>query len=611
MIAALTGSHLFHAFQGGSLAVIRQRDVINRMNVYPVPDGDTGSNLSSTLKSGVDNAQHHDSFGRTLKSIADNMLMGARGNSGLLFAQFINGLADAVGDKARVGKEAFVEAVSKAVASTYASISTPVEGTILTVMREWSEKLSTEHHVHPDILSLLNNTMDHARESLNKTKEKLAALQKANTIDAGAKGFVEFLTGFVATLTHHAQLQQAGQVPDLAAPELAELSPEHDEADDNHVFDLEGGLDSIPYRYCTECVITGEQLSVDRIRQSLGQFGDSLIVAGSTRTVRLHIHTNQPPAVFDHLTTQGLVSQQKVEDMHLQFLITSRQHGAQRVPIGILTDTTCDIPDELLKQHRIVMVPLSVSFGDQAWLDRYTMDSEGFFRLMAERPEFPTTSQPSPALFRRTYQFLLSHFDHVIANHISAGLSGTTQGSQAEARTVDPERITVVDSRVTSASLGLCLIRLAQELESGCALDSAIKKLGEYQQKTRFAVVVPSLINFVRGGRITPSKARLVKLLNLKPLVNSDLEGKPAIWGKGFGMKGAYRLVFKKMRESLKNGPIHSWAIAHGMAEAEAQRLAKEIEKLVGKPPLFIGTLSPVLATHGGPGAVNIAWLPE
>lgn len=603
----LSGSQLMFAFTEGSQAVIRQRDLINRMNVYPVPDGDTGSNLSFTLKSGMDNAQGHDSFGQTLRNIAEQLLLGAKGNSGLLFAQFMNGWADAIGEDNRVGTETFVAGVRKAVASTYASIATPVEGTILTVMREWSEHLENLRDRHGDLLSLLDSGMEHVKESLHRTRDKLEVLRKANTDDAGARGFVEFLGGFVSGLRSHGDAVSRGLVPTHEATPTGSEK----EDDDIHAFDLDGGLASVPFRYCTECMVSGSDLSPARIREALSTFGDSLIAAGSMRTVRIHIHTNNPPEVFSHLSGLGTVGGQKVEDMHLQYLITHRQHGSGRVATGILTDTTCDLPDELALKHRIVMIPLSVNFGDQYWLDRYALDSATFFRLMEEGKEFPKTSQPSPALFRRTYQFLLSHYDHIIANHISEGLSGTSRNSLNEAQAVSPDRITVAPSRITSTALGLCLVRTATDLESGMGHAEATARLENYQRDARFAVVVPRLDNFVRGGRIPASKARLANLLHLKPLVTTDAEGKAGDWGKGFGFGGAKRLVLRRIRESLAKGPIHSWAISHGEAAGEAEAMARRVEKLIGKPPLFITPLSPVLGTHGGRGALNIAWLPE
>lgn len=611
MTQVLNGHHLFLAFHKGAQAVLHQKDAINRMNVFPVPDGDTGSNLSSTMRSGMENAERQDSFGKTLASIAKHTLLGARGNSGLLFAQFISGLAEAVGDQARIEKEAFSKAVSKAVKSAYASISTPIEGTMLTVMREWSEALEAEHPRCSDIIALLSNTLEKAAKSLNSTKEKLAVLKKAKLQDAGAKGFVDFLNAFVERLKQVAHLSQQELSETLTGQE-DEISLEIEEEIDAHNFDLEGGISSIPFRFCTEGIVKNlANPCLEEIRTALSPEGDCLIVAGGSQVVRIHIHTNSPQKVFKILQGFGLVDQQKADDMHLQYLIASRQEGAERKKIALLTDTTCDIPDELLLKHRITMVPLTVHFGEQSWLDRFSLTADRFYELLEQEKEFPKTSQPNPAIIKRNYQYLLSHFDQVFAAHISDGLSGTGANSRNEAKNLDPERIHVFESKETSISLGLSLLRASEDLENDCRPEDLKVLLQRYLDTVRFKVLVPKLDNFVRGGRVSKQQALIARLLNIKPIVSTDPEGKGAVVAKAWGEQGALNHIISDIKNTMKSGPIHSWALAHAKSEAKAQKIAASLEKIIGKAPAFIGPVSPVLGAHGGPGAINIAWLPE
>ncbi len=603
----LSGKQLFHAFRAGSSALIQQRDLLNKMNVFPVADGDTGSNMSGTVLNALENASPQESFGNTLRSIADGVLQAARGNSGLLFAQFINGWSDAVGELKALDKDHLVRSTKLAVASAYASMNEPVEGTMLTVMREWSEKLESENHLHQGVSDLLLATLQSAHQSLVRTKEKLAVLKKANLVDAGAKGFVEFLDGFVMAIKR--MVQHPHEAMEDRAPEV-EL--EHANEFDHQVHPQVSSLDDIPHRFCTECMVKGAELDLSKLRQDLQEFGDSLIVAGGKSLVRVHIHTNQAAKTFAYLSKHGLVSGQKVDDMHVQYKVANQKHKT----IGILTDSTCDIPDALLLKHTITMVPLTVNFGDQAFLDRLSLDADYFFAELAHNKHFPQTSMPSPAMFEKSYQFLFTHYQQVLAVHISAKLSGTWQASKTAANRLSSQRVVVVNSRSASAAMGLCILRAAQAIEDGQSFEAVQARLNLDIDRVSFFVIVPTLDNFVRGGRLSKSKALIAGLLKLKPIISTDKHGAAIVIGKGFGQQGALAKIKKiiaKQRAPGQAAPsgIYSWALVHGNCADKAHAIALEIETLIGKKPVFIDQISPVLGAHAGPGAINIALLPQ
>ena len=193
----LSGFELFSAFSSGGLEVIRQKTYLNSINVFPVPDGDTGSNLSSTMRSILENTLVSHSAGRTLHSMAEAALSGARGNSGIIFAQFMNGMSETLKGLHSITIEEFSGAVSNAARRAYEAINNPVEGTMLTVMREWAETVSRIHHSADSFADLFHNSMHEATESLRKTPERLKVLKTAKVTDAGAEGFVDFLRGII------------------------------------------------------------------------------------------------------------------------------------------------------------------------------------------------------------------------------------------------------------------------------------------------------------------------------------------------------------------------------------------------------------------------------
>jgi len=191
----LDSEKLYYSFVSGAREVIRNRKVLNDINVFPVADGDTGSNMASTMNSIIEDARVETSVKGTMSSIADAAISGARGNSGIIIAQYINGIFMSLRDDAKVSVSSFAQSVWDAVPHAYNAISDPVEGTIITVIRDWAEAVYMHKDHAEDFHELLSKPMAAAAESLKATTGKLKVLENARVVDSGAKGFVYFVEG--------------------------------------------------------------------------------------------------------------------------------------------------------------------------------------------------------------------------------------------------------------------------------------------------------------------------------------------------------------------------------------------------------------------------------
>jgi dihydroxyacetone kinase-like predicted kinase len=194
-ISYLDGPRLYNAFLVGGNEVIKDQKYLNKINVFPVPDADTGTNLASTMRSIAEGAVPNPSAHKTLHSIADMALSGTRGNSGMIFAQFVHGISEEIKNVKRISTTSFSEIVKKAVQHAYKSVISPVEGTMLTVMKDWAEAVYQQRTHMRDFVDLLSYSLQVTKKSLIKTRNKLPVLAKAGVVDAGAKGFVDFLEG--------------------------------------------------------------------------------------------------------------------------------------------------------------------------------------------------------------------------------------------------------------------------------------------------------------------------------------------------------------------------------------------------------------------------------
>ena len=194
-ISYIDGNRLYNAFLAGGAAVISQQDYLNKINVFPVPDADTGTNLASTMRSIMEGSRLYKSLSKTARSIADSALIGARGNSGIIFAQFIHGLSMELEDGNRTNVRDFAKTARSSLKYVYESIMEPVEGTMITVIKDWVNSLDEQSNRTTDFSSLIAETLKAARKSLADTPKKLKVLADAGVVDAGGKGFVDFLEG--------------------------------------------------------------------------------------------------------------------------------------------------------------------------------------------------------------------------------------------------------------------------------------------------------------------------------------------------------------------------------------------------------------------------------
>ena len=241
-LTLIDGNNWYYGFLSGAKKIIENQKHINKINVFPVPDGDTGTNLASTLRSIIDNTTPHQNCDRAAESIADAALVGARGNSGIIFAQFLYGISNGMKDKEKIDVSTFAEIMLDSVKYAYDAIANPVEGTMITVIKAWAEFLYFIKDSAEDFIKFLIAGLEKAKEALIKTTSQLKVLAKMNVVDAGAQGFVMFLEGMLEFLISGIKADMGSLV--VEADETMEDVP-HDE---------------ITFRYCTEALFSGEKL---------------------------------------------------------------------------------------------------------------------------------------------------------------------------------------------------------------------------------------------------------------------------------------------------------------------------------------------------------------
>ncbi len=589
----LHGDGFAAALQSGIHRVIRIQDNLNAINVFPVADGDTGTNLSLSLGSALRtlNEPGEKHLGTLLAAVADDLLDGSRGNSGAIVAQFFQGMSDSAEELTRFTTHTFARAVELGSDYAHDALSNPREGTILSVISAFAQSLKqhTANKSSGQFAALLTGSVETTKKALAKTQEQLDVLRKAGVVDAGAKGFVSLIEGMADYIAH-------GKVVD--APDLAGLT------DDGRVTETAGIETDLTYRYCTECIVTGDDIDRRKLRESLSELGDSLVLAGTKRKAKIHIHVNDPEAVFETAMNYGELSGQKADDMQRQ------QHSTHHVAakFAVITDSAADIPEDDLERLDIHMVPLRLQFGDRGYLDKVGITPDEFFAELRNNPAHPTTSQPSAGDFRRQYQFLASHFPDVISVNLTGRVSGTLQAAEtAAARTNASGRIHVVNTYNASLGQGLLAVLAAECAQAGLSAQATLDILEDAIPDTVSFALVKDLTYAVRGGRVPASRKLLADLLHVTPVLRTTPDGYVSASGILPGRRNPLKRFAKYVAGHAPTNTRIRAAIGHAACPADAEELAKMLRALL---PDLIGisvtSLGSALGVHAGPGALVV-----
>ena len=305
-IASFSGAELRELFAAATAWLERNVLQVNAVNVFPVPDGDTGTNMYLTMRATMEEAERCEdpAAGAVLAAMSHGALMGARGNSGVILSQIIGGLARGVDGATDVTPKGLAAGLEQASAAAYRAVTKPAEGTILTVIREVSEAV-TAANGNGDLDSLLETAVSTAKSSVEKTPSLLPVLREAGVVDAGGLGLSVLLEGML----HHIR----GEAIETAA-EAAEPVEQDWLASTGARHQTEGSL----YGYCTELLIGGRELDLEEIRGRVMGLGDSVIVVGDPQLVRVHVHTDDPGAALSLGTGTGQLVQVKVDNIRKQ-----------------------------------------------------------------------------------------------------------------------------------------------------------------------------------------------------------------------------------------------------------------------------------------------------
>ncbi len=302
-IQVLDGDALKKMFLAGAIRLNQKKHYIDSLNVFPVPDGDTGTNMSLTFNFAVQQLDklQENTVEKVAETIATGSLMGARGNSGVILSQLFRGFSRGLVGKEKADGVEFAKALQEGVRTAYKAVMKPVEGTMLTVAREAADAAFREAQLGTDFVALMEVFLQQSKETLKKTPQLLPVLKQAGVVDAGGEGLCVIYDGFLKSL----------QGFDFDLDIIEEVPPERETAG----VSLE---EEITFQYCTELLVKGSNLQSQALQEKLMDQGDSLLVVGEGEILKVHVHTNNPGIVLDICLKFGQLSQIKIDNMKEQ-----------------------------------------------------------------------------------------------------------------------------------------------------------------------------------------------------------------------------------------------------------------------------------------------------
>lgn len=586
-LSHLNPNLLHQAIIRGCQSVVSVREQLNAINIFPVADSDTGDNLASTATAIITNSYIKPCFTKTLQSVAEASLLGARGNSGIIFSQFFNGLALDHHNKKTMDIREFSATLINVAVSVRRSIASPVDGTMLTMIEDFANTSSALSKHTTCFNQLMNKLLPILKATLESTKNRIPILKEANVVDAGAFGFYFFVDGFASSLSG------------------SRLIDNH--YSKNVIYQIEHKptmLETLPlHRYCTEVILKADLIDKTRLAKVLEKQGDCLVMTGHERTCRLHIHTNNPSDFFSILMEHGTLEYPKVDDMLRQFQAAHEPMN----DIALVTDSSADIPEAIRDEYQVHLIPLNIRIDEHHLLDRYCFEPSSFYQNLNALKKHPKTSLPSPIVIEEKLSFLSLHYKHVLVISIAKSMSGTFDAMTLAAQKYP--NVKIIDSRTNSGAHGL-LIQYAGELISeGLPFQSVIKYIEKAISETSIFVMVNDLEAMIRSGRIPKFAGRIGQLSGIKPIISVDKTGKASYVATATNQDHALSKIITVAQklQSIPGKKLERYCIVHAGVDEKALDFAKRTTEAFQKPPTYIENVSPAIGLHAGYGCIALA----
>jgi len=569
------------------------KEEINKINVFPIPDQDTGSNMTKTLagvKEAIENRNFKD-LNEISEATLDGALTAAQGNAGVIYVGFLAGFLPIL-DKNPVNAKKLALAFEKGAERARQSIQNPKEGTILDVIDAAAQTFKREAEKEKDLVKIFKPVVEKAKEALLATREKMEIFRKANVVDAGGLAYLMILESHLEALEGEKKEEKKEEKPSEKVRRF---------------------IQTLSYRYEIVSLIENPKFEEKTIREKLKNLGDSLDMVQIGDKMKIHIHTDSPDEVKKIMREAGQILSLREEDMAKEVV---GEESVRKVSIGIVTEgNLADIPQKVLERYQIETVNAIVD-----WPEGENLPGENIYQKMREADKrgiktFPKTTQPSPKSYFDTFKKQLEKLEKVLCMSISSKLSScynsACQGKEM-LKEEEKARVYILDSLQAAASQALLVLRAIELIQEQREINEVIDEIKKLIPQTHFYVIFEDPKWLEAGGRASKSQTnwvRRMKKINLHPLITIK-DGVVTKGGVSFAKDMAealFKKIAKESQKARKEGKRIRIIIGHADNPEGAEKLRQRLKEIKAEVP-FISLASPVVCAHAGPGTLIAAW---
>jgi len=572
----------------------KEKENINKINVFPIPDQDTGNNLAKTLagiKEAIENKDYN-SAEDLANDILEASLSSAQGNAGVIYTGFLAGFLSQIGRK-DIDAKTLGEAFRKGAERAKQSIQNPKEGTILNVITAAAESLEKEAKKQKNIPSALKEASKAAGEALLKTREQMPVFKKANVVDAGGLGFVMILESYLDALKDKKTASFSKIKPLEKAKNIVQI---------------------ISARFEVVALIEDPRASDIEMRRFLSRFGNSLDIVQIKNKMKIHIHTDLPDDVVSAIRQKGRIVSLRTEDMAKEIV---GEPSIKKTTIGLVTDPLANLTDKIISRYDIEIVKYVYS-----WPEENMLRGENIYQKMKDAASkgianLPKTSQPSPKDFLEAFKKKLEQgYKDVLCINFSSKLSGG-YNSACQAKNLLPEnqkqKIHIFDSMNASAGQALIVLRAIELIQTRRNIKEALSSLKKEADKVKMYGMPQDPKWLEWGGRISKSQAQWLKRLQkirINPLLGIK-KGKIEKIGFSAGAKEMSEALFKKIMSDTKILRKENKNIRIVITHCDNLQGAKKLKEMLRQENFevsFVNLTDSVIGVHTGPGTLLAAW---
>ncbi len=335
------------------------------------------------------------------------------------------------------------------------------------------------------------------------------------------------------------------------------------------------------------------------MRSELKSLGDCLLISSVENMSRVHLHTNEPWSVIRASARRGKILEHKAEDMVFQNRMASGTLGEA----ACVTDSIADLPREYVQAHNIYQIPINIMIDGHSFEDKITVDGPFLYEHLDSASSAQLNVRQASAFLAP----ILKHHGKVLILTVSSKMSGTFDRFKEALKELDPEgeKALLMDTRTNSGAQGLLVRRAAELLEAGTPLEEAASQLCNLRERAHILVSLPDIRPMVRSGRISERVGKVLIHLGFRPLITIDREGRGRIKGAAFTRSGNRKLLYK----AVSGNEVESYAIVHGHDEQAAEQVRRQLIDITGKQPVYVTSISAVVALFAGKGSVAVAYI--